>query len=407
MKNVLALTYWSFKEPLTQSAALPYLKIISKELPENSRIFLLTLEKKSFSMTKAEKRKVTEELASHKITLIRKRYHRFGFMALLSYPITLTHLIFLCFNNKIQFIHCFCSPAGVLGYILSRITGKKLILDSYEPHAESMVENGSWQLKGLSYKILFYFEKKQTSKATAVIALSEGMKKYSLQKYGLVPKEFYFKSTAVDLSTFKPRSQMENRILRERLSIQKDILCIYVGKFGGIYLKDETFQLFKTASTHWGDAFKIILITDISRRQVEELANKYSLNCANIISFPGPLSQKEVIDYLSISDFAINPVKPVPSKRYCSPIKDGEYWAMGLPVILPDNIGDDSDIIRRNGIGAVLSELDSNEYSNAILTIDTLIHPPEKEMIKEKIISIARKYRDIKNTETIYRSIYQ
>ena len=44
------------------------------------------------------------------------------------------------------------------------------------------------------------------------------------------------------------------------------------------------------------------------------------------------------------------PVKPVPTKRYCTPVKDGEYWALGLPVIITEGISDDSGIIRENGI---------------------------------------------------------
>lgn len=50
-------------------------------------------------------------------------------------------------------------PAGALGYVLSKFTGSKLIIDSYEPHAESMVENGTWKKSSLKFKILFWLEK--------------------------------------------------------------------------------------------------------------------------------------------------------------------------------------------------------------------------------------------------------
>ena len=36
---------------------------------------------------------------------------------------------------------CWCMTAGSLGYILSKTSGKNLVIDSYEPHAEAMVEN--------------------------------------------------------------------------------------------------------------------------------------------------------------------------------------------------------------------------------------------------------------------------
>ena len=112
----------------------------------------------------------------------------------------------------------------------------------------------------------------------------------------------------------------------------------------------------------------------------------------------------EIQDYLNFADFALNPVKPVPSKRYCTSIKDGEYWAMSLPVIITKNISDDSDIIENNDIGYVLKDLTDKEYLNACKKIDSLI--TNKKEIKNKIRNIAVKYRNFNIASNIYKKIY-
>ena len=114
----------------------------------------------------------------------------------------------------------------------------------------------------------------------------------------------------------------------------------------------------------------------------------------------------EVPNYLSLGDFAINPVKPVPTKRYCTSIKDGEYWAMGLPVVITPNISDDSDIIRENKIGAVIENLNTAGYIKAVKEIDNIIKFNDREEIQRSINLIANKFRSYKIAEDIYEEIY-
>ena len=115
--------------------------------------------------------------------------------------------------------------------------------------------------------------------------------------------------------------------------------------------------------------------------------------------------KKEIPKYLSLGDFAINPVKPVPTKKYCTSIKDGEYWATGLPIVITKNISDDSDIIRNSGYGYELQKLDSEEYRLAILAIEKLIKGNVSEL-RQNIRKIAEKYRNYQIAVNAYTKIY-
>ena len=109
----------------------------------------------------------------------------------------------------------------------------------------------------------------------------------------------------------------------------------------------------------------------------------------------------DIHKYFRLADFAINPVKPVHSKRYCTSIKDGEYWVMGLPVIIPENISDDSDIIKENNIGAILPELNEDEYLKAIKKIDNILNK-NRSSLNNRIRKIAIQYRRYEIAEEIY-----
>jgi glycosyltransferase involved in cell wall biosynthesis len=117
-------------------------------------------------------------------------------------------------------------------------------------------------------------------------------------------------------------------------------------------------------------------------------------------------STEEVIRYLNISDFAINPVMPVPSKRYCTSIKDGEYWACGLPVLITKNISDDSDIIQNNKIGSVIQQLNEKSYTESILELDALLKENPNGQLNQKVKAVCKNYRSFSIAETIYKEIY-
>jgi hypothetical protein len=108
---------------------------------------------------------------------------------------------------------------------------------------------------------------------------------------------------------------------------------------------------------------------------------------------------------MALGNFGITPVKPVPTKKYCTPIKDGEYWALGLPIVIPANISDDADIILRHEAGAVLTELTKPEYERALSTIDLLLKQPQ-DLTRSRIRELAFTYRNFQIAEQVYKSVY-
>lgn len=395
VKNILVITYWSYKDALIQSYTLPYVKIMANKLPPGSAIFLVTLDNTPLVPDK--------ELVNYNILQVSISYIPFGVKAVFMWLKQLFRLLRLIRKQKIEIIHAWCTPAGMIGYILSILTGKRLIIDSYEPHAEAMVENGAWQRNSFAHRLLFLFEKLQTRRATYLIAATEGMRHYALEKYKHTKTNFFVKPACVNLDQFSIKNVKSTTLLNE-LHLTNKIVGVYAGKFGGIYLDKEVFDFFKAAEEYWKGNFVALILTSQNPSEIERMAKASGLNYGQVICKFVP--HAAIADYMGLADFALTPVKPVPSKRYCTPIKDGEYWALGLPIVITPNISDDSQIIRTKKIGSVIDEFNPDAYLKSVKEIDALIKSRTKQELYYEIRAVAERYRNFSIAENVYRIIY-
>lgn len=392
-KNILILTYWSYNDALIQTYTLPYVSIIADNLADDGKIFLLTLDKNE-----------TPQFDNiPKIKNISIPYKSVGISAMLLWFKTIIKLLVLIRKEKITTIHAWCTPAGMIGYLLSILTGKELIIDSFEPHAETMIENGVWKKNSGAFKLLFKFEKLQAHRAKYLIAISEKMCDYAADKYNHHKHNYFVKPACVNLELFSYKNRKNPALLKE-LGLENKLICVYAGKFGGIYLENEAFDFFKTAEEFWGDKFKVLVLTSSTEKEIEDYRINSGLKKETIVQ--RFVSHAKIPDYIGLGDFAITPVKPIETKRYCSPIKDGEYWALGLPVVITKNISDDSDIIKQNNIGSVLENLNKEAYLIAVKEIDTLLKNNSQKDLYTKIRVIAETKRNFNIAKKIYSTIY-
>lgn len=401
--NVLVITYWSFKEPLIQAATLPYLRIMAQLLGPDARIHLVTLEKQHLAIARDEETAIRAALDRDGITLLTRRYHKFGLRAMFGWLSNLLWIKNYCKREHIAVIHAFGSPAATTADVISRFTRLPYVIDSYEPHAESMVENGSWKSWSIAYRTLRWFERAQSRRARAVLATTEGMRAYAAKTYGHIPGVFIARPACVDVTQFN--CDEDYALTRADLGFDADaIVCVYAGKIGGIYLKQEVFDFFAACVSHWGNRFRVIMLSDLSAREMGVLAARAGLSTDVIhLAF---VPHHTVPAYLRLADFAINPVKPVPTKRYCTSIKDGEYWAMGLPVVIPEGISDDSDLIRSEQIGVVLQGLHPAAYKAAVEAMGVLLGASRREAEKTRIRDLAVTHRGMAIAEHAYRLLY-
>ena len=189
--------------------------------------------------------------------------------------------------------------------------------------------------------------------------------------------------------------------MRLQLKWEEATIGIYVGKYGGLYYEAEAFHIYKHCfETIPG--FRLIILSPHPQEEILQHLGQSSIDIAKVYITSVP--HTEVPAFLSAADFAFATYKPGPSKRFLSPIKIGEYWANGLPVLLTEGVGDDSDIIKQEGGGATFNLREEGSVERALEKIQHILKDPAH---RQEIPKLAQKYRSPERIREAYEYFFE
>lgn len=386
--NILFISYWAFHEGLTSSTVFPHLKLLA-EFEEINQVVFTSIER-DLSVTEFSldfDKVIHIPLYSKGTTnVFLNKWHDFT-----TFP---KKLIQYCKDYQIDKIICRGAPAGALGYLVWKKTKIPFIVESFEPHADYMLESGVWHKFDPRLLLQKYWEKKLKKFAQKLITVSENYYEKLLAE-GIDKSKLDIIPCTVNLEKFAFKQEDRDNIRSKHLIDTDSTVGIYVGKFGGIYLDQEAFTVFLDVLSVFEKPVMIILTPD-NPLDIQKKANIAGLN-EKVQLIVLLTKHDEVPKYLSASDVAFATIKPAKSRKYCSAIKVGEYYASGLPTIITQGVGDDSSIIDNQSAGIVLDQnyqLDSNRLVEII-----------KNTPKSYYRKIAQKYRNPEIDLEVYKRI--
>lgn len=290
--------------------------------------------------------------------------------------------------------------AGALAYQTSERTGVRFFVESFEPHADYMLESGVWNTYDPRFIFQRRWEEKEKKLAAGIMPVAENYRRKLIEE-GVAAEKILTVSCFVNLVTFA-FNQDDRQRLRKQLSIPNDaVLGIYVGKFGDIYYDTEAFDIFQRAAQHFAGRFRLVVLTPNQPEQVWEKLQRVGFTQATAFVTKAP--HQEVPSYLSAADFAFATIKPAKCRQYCSPVKVGEYWANGLPVLLTEGVGDDSDIIKVEGGGAVFNLDSPGDVEQALSCIE---HQISQHNYRKQVQQLAQRHRSIVQAERAYKKFF-
>ncbi|WP_161890254.1 glycosyltransferase family protein [Pontibacter russatus] len=188
--------------------------------------------------------------------------------------------------------------------------------------------------------------------------------------------------------------------MRLQMKCEGATVGIYVGKYGGLYYDQEAFYLYKRC-LETIPGFRLIILSPHPQEEILQHLGQSGIDKAKVYITSVP--HAEVPVYLSAADFAFATYKPGPSKRFLSPIKTGEYWANGLPVLLTEGVGDDSDIIKCEGGGATFNLREEGSVERALEKIQQILKDPAH---RQEIPRLAQKYRSPERIREAYEYFF-
>lgn len=376
--NILYYSNWGMNEGITRSTIFPILN----KLKDHGDV-----EKITFCSTE------TNQASGGHIPGIAHRSLKAAGKSVLSklfdVPRLASQLSRLAKESQAHVIWCRGATAGGIGVMAHRFSGIPLVVDSFEPHSQYMVDSGTWRKAGLKYFLQRKLEKSVQKRALALLAVSEAYR-HKLLSDRLQPSGLSVFPCVVDADKFAFNADARREVRRRLGVAATDVVGIYTGKFGGLYYADEAFKLFRSAFDFWSGRFHLIILTGEEYHQVLTWCRnaKVPLGYVTIAH----VDHDDVPAYLSASDFAFSTIKSVPALQYCSPIKYGEYWASGLPIITTLLEGDDARIIREEAGGHLLdvSAAGTDEARDVFAKVDAEIRAGRSG----HYVSLARKYRN-------------
>jgi glycosyltransferase involved in cell wall biosynthesis len=357
--DAVYVAYWSLEDPLCLSQSLPVVRALASR---GLRMGLVTFEQPPWRMPPAGRRRAQRALLAEGVRWLPLRYHRHPRLIATLFDAAhgLARCVLLGWLRGVGLFHGRGSVPSAIAWIAARLTGARFFDDADGPLSEEYVDAGVWKRGSLSHRLTRWAESRCLAAADAVAVLTERRR---LEVLDQARAEVTVLPCAVDAAHFTPRLDDE---LRRDLNLQGTVL-VYVGKRGGWYLTEAMFDFARAAADTLGSA-SLLVVTPETPEGFEALAAERGLRCV-----VRRATRDEMPRYLAAADAGLSLILQTPSKLACSPVKNGEYLACGLPVITTPGVGDYTELVEKHRVGVVIRRLDPDGYREAAIGLRALL----------------------------------
>lgn len=373
MSAILYICYFGINEPLVQTQVLPYLRELQKDGHE---ITLLTFEPTIMDRDGVAAGRV---ICGDGIKWQWLRYHkRLSVLATLWDVLCGTWFIHgFVAREKPDILHARVHVPALMGAIARKLSRRKpkLLFDIRGFMPEEYTDAGIWPEGGVVYRLVKRVERWLFEESDGFVVLTEkareilfpGSYETGFDNYGR-PVEVI--PCCVDfVRRFSGDHETLRTKYRDELELRDRFVIIHLGALGGLYLVNEIADLLAAAKKQTPSTFALFL-TQSDRHHIESLLHDRGFSHEDY--FIGKVNPTEVEGYLHASDIGLSIVKASFATSSRSPTKIPEYLACGLPIIANTGVGDVDELIKRNGVGAILKDFRPTDYAHAFSTIESL-----------------------------------
>jgi glycosyltransferase involved in cell wall biosynthesis len=362
--DAVYITYWSLRDPLCLSQSLPVLRSLAGK---GRRLGLVTFEQAPWAMPPDEAKQTRRALAKEGIRWEPLHYHKRPLLMSTLFDVVcgLMRCLRLSLLEGVRVFHARGTVAAAVAYGASLVTGARFLNDADGPLSEEYVDAGVWKRGSLPHRLTSWAETRFLRTADAVAVLTERRRE---EVRGLTRGKLVVLPCGVDTAHFLP-DPGAGKSIRDDLGL-KGVVLVYVGKAGGWYLTDAMLDFAKVAAQVLGQVSILVLTTE-DRVRFEDSARRRGLFCV-----VRSATRDEMPRYLSAGDSGLSFVLPAPSKTACSPVKNGEYLACGLPIVTTTAIGDYTSLVVRRRVGVVVESLDQSGYEKATRALRDVLTDP-------------------------------
>ncbi|RYE91452.1 MAG: hypothetical protein EOO37_00250 [Cytophagaceae bacterium] len=358
LRPVIAFVYNSSQDPLFKGNLLLLLEHVARQQAD-LRLHLITYEQPEYALSAEAEARQRAAWAAEGIEWHALRYHSGGRLLLFKKAYDLTVGLLLCLRLRLagsRGILGLGTVAGSFAFFIAKLLGMKYYGYQFEPHSEFMRDCRIWSAGSLAYRGLHLMEQRTAQGADLLSTGTQHMLARLAAEHS--PARAYLLPSCVDENRFQ-FTAAGRAAVRARYGLPTETpVLLYLGKFGGIYYDDEIGQFFAALLAQHPDWHLLVATPDPPGRVRAGLL-RAGLPEASFTLTRSPY--EEVPAYISAADFGLVAVPPLPSQRFRSPIKVGEYLCCGLPYLTCRGVSDDDRVAEEYGVGVVVSEYSTAE----------------------------------------------
>ena len=362
-KATLYITFDGLSDPLGQSQILPYLCGISKN---GYAITILSCEKAI--RLENEKQNILNVIGDLPITWKYIIYdENGGFMSRFSYIKKLEQLADqVRLGNEIKLIHCRSYLSSLIGLKFKLKYKIPFVFDMRGFWADERIDGGIWKKENLLHKLFYnYFKKKEKQfilNSNAIVSLTNAAVTELSSKFqtSIVSSKTTVIPCCTNTSLFDP-SHVNGSISLSGIS-SSDHVIIYTGSIGTWYYTKEMIDCIIEWKKNIANIKLLVVTKDTA--ELDKILSTYSAENKSLV-ITVSASYKEVPSYLALAKAAIFFIKPSYSKIASSPTKMAECWAMNLPIITNQGIGDNDLYFNKHMGGILIDQFDRGNYNTA------------------------------------------
>jgi len=225
----------------------------------------------------------------------------------------------------------------------------------------------------LRYKVRKWIEAKHASFQHRIV-VSEPMGLFLDQEYGQVRGQQLVLPCLVDLKRFPTVSDRD--MLRQQLALADKFVVAYVGTASHWQCVEETIQIFRLILAEKPNSFLWIFTPD--GKTFERLLSDLPKDCWRVEFRP----HHELASVLPAADVACLIRRRELLNCVSSPLKFPEYMACGLPVLIGEQVGQYSEIVKMKQLGVMVDPDQPETWQMQLETLFILLEKSDDVRLK-------------------------
>lgn len=339
--SVLYASQTGMTEPLGQSQVVPYLVGLARA---GFHIDVVSFEPEDASDERIAR--VRAQLGDHGIGYqwMRRRHAHDWATKIRESSAALVQLLVRAARRRPRLVHARSSLPATVAHLVARLVpGARLLFDCRGLVADEYADFGHWRRDTARYKLLKAAETNLFRHADAIVVLTDRLRAWLRDEARLVRPEVPVDviPCCVDLSRFTVDDEARAGARRELGAGDRFVLA-YAGNLKAWYCDEQMAELFAAVRRRRPALFAVYTRSS-PERLLDALARR-GVGAGDVRVRATP--PEEMPRWLAAGDGAVSFAEPRFSKIASSPVKVGEYLAVGMPVVVNRGVGDQDAMMR-------------------------------------------------------------